>query len=156
MAPPDFSSEKWAGAQTPISPPSTSTSRACPERTVTSLPLASTVVVRPFSTSTLTAPFTAMSSPSMRPTVAGGACDRIVPGVKKSTASKLQRPRGRRKVQARATLRGFRDWIVDCPLLVIADLNALRLYYTLMSRAAKSAEAPDEQPRSVHYNARPR
>jgi len=41
-------------------------------------------------------------------------------------------------------------------VLTIADLDALRLYYTLMSSAAKSAEAPDEQPRSVHYNIRSR
>src|SRR2546426_5994680 len=58
----------------PISPPSASVTRACPDFTVTWLPLASRVMLRPFSTSTPTAPYTAMASPSIRPTVSDWAC----------------------------------------------------------------------------------
>ena len=63
---PDSSNVKSSGPAMSISPPAASVISAWPELTVMSLPLTSTVVLRPSMTSTLTAPFTAMSSPEMR------------------------------------------------------------------------------------------
>src|SRR6516225_3992312 len=70
-APPDFSSEKCAGPQMVMLPPSTRSMCACPDFTCTSLPLRSTVRDWPFMNSTLIGPCTEIESPAMVPTVSG-------------------------------------------------------------------------------------
>src|SRR6266850_2391773 len=66
--PADFSTEKCAGPQAEIQPPSTRSIRAVPDFTRTSLPLRRTVFTWPRTVSTRMGPLTAMDSPSMTPT----------------------------------------------------------------------------------------
>src|SRR3984957_682387 len=66
-APPDFKSERWAGPQIAIVPPSTRSMRAWPDFTRMSLPLRNIVLTWPRMTSTFMGPCSAMASPSIVP-----------------------------------------------------------------------------------------
>src|SRR5260370_36106135 len=70
--PPDLRTERCAGPQMLIWPPSTRSMRAEPDLTRTSLPLRRSVFDWPWTTSTLMGPVTLMDSPSMTPTESGG------------------------------------------------------------------------------------
>src|SRR6266478_124851 len=70
--PPDLRTERCAGPQMLIWPPSTRSMRAVPDLTRTSLPLRRSVFDWPWTTSTLMGPVTLMDSPSMTPTESGG------------------------------------------------------------------------------------
>src|SRR5260370_42464052 len=70
--PPDLRTERCAGPQMLIWPPSTRSMRAEPDLRRTSLPLRRSVLDWPWTTSTLMGPVTLMDSPSMTPTDAGG------------------------------------------------------------------------------------
>ena len=72
--PPDFSSERCAGPQIAIVPPSTRSMRAWPDFTRMSLPLRSMVLTWPRTSSTLIGPCSAMASPSIVPTASPAAC----------------------------------------------------------------------------------
>src|ERR1700743_3079667 len=67
-APPDFKSERCAGPQIAIVPPSTKSIRAWPDFTRMSLPLRNIVLTWPRTTSTFIGPCSAMASPSIVPT----------------------------------------------------------------------------------------
>ena len=69
--------DECAGPQMLISPPAFSSSRACPERSVTSLPLATTVGAASVSIPVGVFVTTSRSSPSIRPTTAGKSCAEI-------------------------------------------------------------------------------
>src|SRR5258708_4429380 len=70
--PPDLRTERCAGPQMLIWPPSTRSMRAVPDLRRTSLPLRRRVLVWPWMTSTLMGPLTRMDSPSMTPTESEG------------------------------------------------------------------------------------
>src|SRR6267378_4442274 len=70
--PPDLSTDRCAGPQMLICPPSTRSMRAVPELTRTLLPLRRTVFDWPRTTSTLMGPVTLIASPSMIPTESEG------------------------------------------------------------------------------------
>ena len=69
---PDLSTERCAGPQIAIWPPSASLMRADPDFTRTSLPLRNTVRICPLTVSTVMGPVTAMAAPSMEPTESPG------------------------------------------------------------------------------------
>src|SRR5260370_42307232 len=71
--PPDLRTERCAGPQMLIWPPSTRSMRAVPDLARTSLPLRRRVLVWPWMTSTLIGPVTRMDSPSMTPTESEGS-----------------------------------------------------------------------------------
>src|SRR5207244_4098249 len=142
--------------QMPISPPSASVTRACPDFTVTWLPLASRVMLRPFSTSTPTAPFTAMASPSIRPTVSDWACAASKQG-ERSTASahaESRAPTRNEDVSCERSCDPDRAWGVfgaeDIEELAVGP----QLYYTPMLDPLTFTEERDEQPLVVHYDTR--
>src|SRR5260370_1788652 len=70
--PPDLRTERCAGPQMLIWPPSTRSMRAVPDLTRTSLPLRRRVLVWRWMTSTLMGPLTRMDSPSITPTESEG------------------------------------------------------------------------------------
>src|ERR1700756_5172890 len=87
--PADFKTEKCAGPQMVMLPPSTRSMRACPDLTCTSLPLRSIVFICPWTDSTLIGPSTVMESPSIVPTESpeGGLSARTA-GAPTSSAAK--------------------------------------------------------------------
>src|SRR3989440_11549521 len=70
--PPDLRTDRCAGPQMLIWPPSTRSMRAAPDMTRTALPLRRTVFAWPWTTSTLMGPLTVIASPSMTPTESEG------------------------------------------------------------------------------------
>src|SRR5271163_4489584 len=74
-APAVFRTERCAGPQILITPPSISAICAVPDLTRTSLPLRSMVSTLPCTTWTFIGPLTAMASPSMTPIVSAGGLD---------------------------------------------------------------------------------
>ena len=76
-APEDLITLKCAGPHTLISPPAFSRRRACPPRSVTSLPLATTVGALSLSIPDGVVVATSRSSPSIRPMTAGKSCAEI-------------------------------------------------------------------------------
>ena len=77
---------KCAGPQMLISPPAFSSSRARPERSVMSLPLATTVGDASRSTPVGVVVATSRSSPSIRPMTAGKSCAEVEEPRKESVA----------------------------------------------------------------------
>src|SRR5208337_127773 len=151
-APPDFSTEKCAGPQMRISPPSTSLMRACPAFTRTSLPLRKTVRTCPCTTSTLIGPSMEMESPSMAPTESPSG------GLSPCTSSGNARP-AHAKTPAQRILPILRAISLRLGPFIKADRSELRniaatlLYYRKMATPENGKEEAPEAI-SPHYDIR--
>src|SRR5882672_7365527 len=87
--PPDLRTDRCAGPQMLIWPPSTRSMRAAPDLTRTSLPLRRTVFTWPWTTSTLMGPLTVMASPSMTPTESDGGSSGRAAAAASSAAQRM-------------------------------------------------------------------
>src|SRR3974377_737448 len=132
-APPDFSTEKCAGPQIVMLPPSTRSMCACPDFTCTSLPLRRTVRDWPLANSTLIGPCTEIDSPTIGPTVSGegGLSGRLCARAAAPAANEQATPARKMAAVLRHRANFARDWVKpDDSLELRGDSHNPSILYT--------------------------